>query len=188
MLTTNQKEVATYAQRFRTHGIVRDNTELSIKCKPDWYYEMQEIGFNYRMTDLSAALGISQLNKLDKFIKARNILRKTYDSAFDGLELRTQLVCPNNYSAWHIYTILIPKNRDRVHDFLKSRGIAANVHYIPIHLQPFWQRLGFKTGDFPSSEQYYSQTLTIPLFPSLTKNQQDYVIDNIQESLREFVL
>jgi len=153
-----------------------------------WYYEQIDLGFNYRMTDLQAALGISQLARLAAMYEKRAAIADRYDKAFRGLPLRLPARSSDRVSAWHLYVIeldveLTQVTRAQLFDDLRSAGIGVNVHYIPIHTQPYYRDLGFKLGDFPASEAYYSGAISLPIFPQMTESQQDRVIDVVGRRL-----
>ncbi|MFB9887635.1 UDP-4-amino-4,6-dideoxy-N-acetyl-beta-L-altrosamine transaminase [Balneatrix alpica] len=163
-------------QRLRSHGIDKDS-KLQ-EQEGGWYYQQQELGFNYRMTDLQAALGLSQLSRLDGYVQQRQALAERYDQQLQGLPLQLPPRVDYAESSWHLYVVQLqdPMQRRPLYDFLQVQGVAVQVHYIPIHWQPYYQRLGFARGDFPAVEDYYQRTLTLPLFPTLTNVQQDRVI------------
>jgi UDP-4-amino-4,6-dideoxy-N-acetyl-beta-L-altrosamine transaminase len=188
MLTTCNDLLARRLQSLRTHGITRDAHEMLRPSPGAWYYEQQELGYNYRMTEIQAALGISQLRRLDKLKTKRELLANQYNALLADLPLILPERLSDRESSWHLYAIEIDdertdKTRTAVFDHLRSEKIGANVHYIPIHTQPFYERLGFKPGDFPSSERYYSRAISIPLFPALTEEQQQRVVAALQHAL-----
>lgn len=188
-ITTNDKDLYEKLKMLRNHGITKDPSTFKIqnsKLTGPWYYEMQELGFNYRMTDIQAALGISQLKKIDRFIKRRRQVIKKYNQAFETIEwLTTPYEREGVFSAFHLYVLKINfeqinKTRTQVMEELKAKGIGTQVHYIPVHLQPFYrENFGFKQGDFPRAEDYYRQCLTIPLYPKMTDDDVQRVIEAI---------
>lgn len=182
---TNSHEIADKLRLLRSHGIVKDTQQLLRPAEGDWYYEQQDLGFNYRMTDLSAALGISQMQHIDAFVSKRNQLATEYLSQVAGLPLTTVDPIENSHSAYHLQIILLDKHIDRKRVFNAMRGanIMVHVHYFPVHLQPYYLSLGFKEQDFPQAEAYYRQCLTLPLFPDLTSEQQRFVIDELKRCL-----
>ena len=185
--TTNDPQLAERMRRIRTHGITRDSNSIEGEhCEP-WTYQQLEIGLNYRMTDLQAALGVSQSAKLDTFVSRRRQLAQQYDDALADLPL----ICPwqdtNGVSSRHLYPVLINTNRTKfdrkfVFDYLRESDIGVNVHYIPVHTQPFYRRRGFKIGDFPLSEWYYSRTISLPLYYGLSDDDQQIVIDTLRDA------
>lgn len=189
MILTNREDLYEKLLRLRTHGITRARDQMVLEDQGPWYYEQIELGFNYRMTDFQAALGISQMKRLDQFVERRHFLARRYDHALEGLPLATPWQDPNSYSSYHLYPIAlhrekIKKTRRQIFEELREKGIGVNVHYIPVHLQPYYQALGFKTGDFPQAEQYYASALTLPLYPQLTEADQDRIIQVLKEALR----
>jgi dTDP-4-amino-4,6-dideoxygalactose transaminase len=153
-----------------------------------WYYQQVGLGFNYRMTELQAALGISQMQRLDEFVAKRHILQERYDLLLSGLPIIGPYQDKDSYSALHLYPIQIDlenvdKSRKQVFDELRDKGIGVNVHYTPIHTQPYYSQLGFKVGDFPNSEAYYNRTISVPLFHAMTLEQQDEVCNALKRVL-----
>jgi len=186
--TTNSNKFAQSMRLMNSHGITRNTEDFEANDLNvgDWYYEQISIGYNYRMTDIQAALGISQMNKLEKYVLKRNSLALRYDKALKGLPLILPNISKFAYSSRHLYPVQInaeQTNHSRKEVFKKLRleGIGVNVHYIPIHLQPYFKRMGFKRGDFPNAEKYYSQAISIPLFQSLTNPEQDYIIKTLSK-------
>jgi len=185
VITTNSKNLYEKLLMLRTHGITKDPKYLT-QNSGFWYYEMQELGFNYRMTDLQAALGICQLEKLDKFIQRRKEIVKQYNQAFkdiSGITIPFEKI--KNSSAFHLYVLQIDfekisKTRSQVVDELKAKGIGTQVHYIPVHTQPYYKKnFGYKKGDFPVSEKYYEQALSIPLYPKMSDGDIKYIIKTL---------
>ncbi|MCW8834094.1 MAG: UDP-4-amino-4,6-dideoxy-N-acetyl-beta-L-altrosamine transaminase [Colwellia sp.] len=201
MALTNSPELAKKMHSLRSHGITSDQTEMTEQSHGPWYYQQLALGFNYRMTELQAALGVSQTRRLSEFVKQRNALAKTYDNAFANSSLTPLTPSVDTYSAYHLYIVLLPSCDDKtknkaVHKQvianLRAKNICAHVHYIPIHLQPYYQQstpeLGFKTGDFPVAEEYYNRAISLPLYPQLSAQEQQYIIatvlaevDNVKE-------
>jgi len=189
LATTNSKELAEKMRLFRTHGITRDKSLM--KSDPDgaWYYQQVGLGFNYRMTELQAALGISQMERLDEFVAKRHILQKRYDLLLSGLPIIEPYQDKDSYSALHLYPIQIDlnkvrKNREQIFKVLRENGVGVNVHYIPIHTQLYYLQFGFSEGDFPNSESYYSRAISIPLFHTMAVGQQDKVVDMLRKALQ----
>jgi UDP-4-amino-4,6-dideoxy-N-acetyl-beta-L-altrosamine transaminase len=182
MAMTNAPELATRMAQLRTHGITRVREEMSIEPHGPWYYEQLELGYNYRMTDLQAALGISQLQRLDEFTQARQRLARRYDNVLREFPIGLPVRASANYSALHLYVVQVPQ-RATVFRAMQSAGIGVNVHYIPVHAQPYYRQLGFKPGDFPLSERYYAAAISLPLFSSMTHEQQDHVVETLVKTL-----
>lgn len=185
MALTNDPELAGRLARLRSHGITREAGEMSGASEGPWYYQQIELGFNYRMTDLQAALGTSQLQRLDPFLARRDALAARYDRALAGLPLSGQAGATDRSSARHLYPVKIAAERRlAVFEQLRRQGIGVQVHYIPVHLQPYYRALGFGPGDFPEAEAYYAQAMSLPLFPDLTDEQQDRVVAVLGDALR----
>ena len=189
LATTNSKELAEKMRLFRSHGISRDKSLMTRDPDGDWYYQQVGLGFNYRMTEMQAALGISQMHRLDKFVSKRHILQERYDLLLSGLPIIGPYQDRDSYSALHLYPIQIDlnkvrKNREQIFDLLRQNGVGVNVHYIPIHTQPYYLQFGFSKGDFPNSESYYSRSISIPLFHNMAVEQQDKVVDILRKALR----
>lgn len=192
LILTNHKETSERLRRLRSHGITKEADELSSQEGP-WYYEMQELGFNYRITDLQCALGLSQLTKLEEFIDRRAALAQKYREAFKEIKDFVELPSvggDKTRHAWHLFVILLRLenldcDRKAIFSELRERGIGVHVHYIPVHLQPFYRsRFGTQKGDFPVAENFYERALTLPLYPSM-KNAQ---IERVIQALRDAVL
>ena len=188
MATTNSKELFEKMQMLRSHYITRDQRKMTGKSEGDWYYQQIGLGFNYRITELQAALGISQIQRIDKFISKRHYLKERYDSLLDKLPIIKPYQHKDNYSALHLYPIQLctrKSSKDRAYVFNKlvKNNIGVNVHYIPIHRQPYYENLGFKKGDFPNAEQYYNNAISLPLFYDMTDKQQDKVVKVITDAL-----
>jgi UDP-4-amino-4,6-dideoxy-N-acetyl-beta-L-altrosamine transaminase len=183
MLTTRDEYIAGRLADLRSHGITRDRYRLKKKNAESWYYEQQSLGFNFRMTDLQAALGISQLTRLDEFVCRRHELVARYNQAFKDLPLVKPWQHPSSYSAFHLYVVQVCNDsaidRNSLINALRDAGISPNVHYIPIHLQPYYTDMGFKEGDFPTSEAYYRSALSLPLHTNLTDSEQTHIIETI---------
>ena len=183
MITTNNIELRDKILNLRTHGI-QQNPKLLESNHGPWYYEMQELGYNYRMTDIHASLGISQLNRAEKNLKRRISIAKKYDIAFQD---STFIISQPGYikgHAYHLYVIEV-KKRDDLYNYLRDNQVYCQIHYIPAHLMPYYKRLGYREGDFTIAEEYYSRCLTIPIYPSLSDEEQDYIIDMIKNFYNE---
>ena len=178
MAMTNDPALAERMERLRSHGITRDPAAMAWDSEGPWYYQQVELGYNYRITDLQAALGRSQLARLDDYVARRHAIAARYDAALAGLPLTTPWQHPDSRSALHLYPIRLhdASRRREVFEALRAAGIGVNVHYIPVHTQPHYHRLGFRPGDFPEAERYYAGAISLPMFPTLTPAQQDEVV------------
>jgi UDP-4-amino-4,6-dideoxy-N-acetyl-beta-L-altrosamine transaminase len=188
MATTRDPVLARRMQLARSHGISRESAELQLTDEGPWYYEQQALGYNYRLTDMQAALGISQMNKIDHWIDRRNVLATQYDQMLAHLPLLLPKRGNHVRHALHLYVIRIDpsrcvKTRRAVFENLRASGLGVNVHYIPVHTQPDYFQLGFRRGDFPNSETYYSQCISIPMYASLTDTEQQTVCAKIEAAL-----
>jgi UDP-4-amino-4,6-dideoxy-N-acetyl-beta-L-altrosamine transaminase len=188
LATTNSKELAEKMRLFRSHGITRDKSLMTRDPDGDWYYQQVGLGFNYRMTELQAALGISQMQRLDEFVAKRHILQERYDLLLSDLPIIEPYQDKDNYSALHLYPIQIDlnrvnKNREQIFDELRGNGVGVNVHYIPIHTQPYYRQFGFKDGEFLNSENYYETALSLPLYSGMSFQDQDKIVESVIEAL-----
>ncbi len=188
MALTNNSEWAEKMRMLRSHGITNDPEKMTEDSHGPWYYQQIALGFNYRMTDVEAALGLSQLKKLPVFLEKRNTLAAHYDERFASKENISPLKQSNNrYSSYHLYVVrasgLTRKEHAFVVEQLRDKGVFAHLHYIPIHCQPYYKNLGFNIGDFPNAESYYEQAITLPLFPELTREQIDLIVDSLSRIL-----
>jgi UDP-4-amino-4,6-dideoxy-N-acetyl-beta-L-altrosamine transaminase len=186
MATTNDPVLARRLELLRSHGITREAAEMTHFPEGDWYYQQIDLGYNYRMTELQAALGISQMSRLDDYVARRHALARRYDAILADLPLTRPWQDPLGYSGLHLYVIRLEtakQSRQSVFEALRARGIGVNVHYIPVHLQPYYRRLGFTSGMFPEAERYYTEAITIPMYPTLTEAQQDEVRAAFEEVL-----
>jgi UDP-4-amino-4,6-dideoxy-N-acetyl-beta-L-altrosamine transaminase len=188
IVLTNREDLYEQLIRLRSHGITRDPRFLQGESDGPWYYQQLELGYHYRMTDLQAALGVSQMQRLDVFVKRRRELLERYNVGLQDLPLTTPYQHPDTDPSWHLYVIRlqldrINRSRREVFEALRAARIGVNVHYIPVHTQPYYQRLGFKTGDFPESEGYYQEAISLPLYYDLTENDQERVIAVLREVL-----
>ncbi len=177
MVTTNDEKLYQRLLRFRNHGITRDRSLLQEDHGP-WYYEMQDLGHNYRMSDIQAALGISQLKRAKEGIKRRREIAAIYQEKLEDLPLKLPQRPVGH--AFHLYVVETDRRKD-LYTYLREREILPQVHYIPLHYQPYFRSLGWKKGDFPHAESYYEACLSLPIYPSLSQEQQDYVIDRIRD-------
>lgn len=186
MALTNDDVLAKKMGLLRSHGITRDSTDMSRVPDGPWYYEQIDLGFNYRMTELQAALGTSQMERLDAYVARRHELVARYEQLLKGLPLSTPHQADYAYSAFHLYVIRV-KNRTAVFNSLKEQGIGVNVHYIPVHTQPYYRELGpqvgYDNGSFPNASQYYTEAISLPLYATLSNEQQDAVVNALKRAL-----
>lgn len=186
---TNDKVLADKMALYRSHGITRDESLMQGPSHGGWYYEQVDLGFNYRMTELQAALGVSQMSRLESFIEARHKLARRYDDLLKDLPLTIPFQLENTYSGLHLYVIRlrldeINKTHKEVFEALREQGIGVNLHYIPVHTQPYYQEMGFQWGDFPQSEAYYQEAISLPMFHIMTVEQQDVVVETLTRILK----
>lgn len=186
MVVTDDEELYKRLVLFRSHGITRDESLLEHN-EGGWYYEQQELGYNYRITDISCALGISQMDKLTQFINKRKSLAMRYDEAFRDIEeLVVPYQLPEVSSGWHLYMLMVPEGRRKeIYDNLRGKGIGVNVHYLPVYKHPYYQRHGYNQCICKNAEEFYRRAITLPLFPTMTSEQQDYVIDAVRKAVLE---
>lgn len=185
---SNDKQFADRMDRLRSHGITRDESLMTHASDGGWYYQQVALGFNYRMTELQAALGLSQLDRLDEFVAKRHQLAQRYNGLLADLPLNLPWQLPETYSGLHLYPIRlqldkINKTHAQVFDELRQNGIGVNLHYIPVHTQPYYQAMGFKVGDFPKAENYYQEAISLPMFSKMTEGQQDTVVAELKRVL-----
>lgn len=185
---TNQKALADKMVLLRSHGITRDPAQMKGESHGGWYYEQIDLGFNYRMTELQAALGVSQMQRLEEFISSRHKLARIYDEKLKNLPIILPFQLENTYSGLHLYVIRlqlneIEKTHKQVFEELREKGIGVNLHYIPVHTQPYYKSMGFGLGDFPEAEKYYQDAISIPMFHGMTPEQQDEVVAVLSEVL-----
>lgn len=189
MVLTNSRSLYEKLVRLRSHGITRDPCLMEGESHGPWYYQQIELGFNYRMTDIQAALGASQMVRLDEFVERRHSVAAHYDDALKDLPLTLPWQHPDTRSAFHLYVVRLQldktgKSHRQVFEELRGAGINVNLHYIPVHTQPYYRLLGFKTGDFPRAEKYYNEAISLPLFASLTEKLQDRVVKALGDILK----
>jgi dTDP-4-amino-4,6-dideoxygalactose transaminase len=185
MAMTNCCGMAERMALLRNHGITRNPDLMTQEPEGPWYYQQIDLGYNYRMTDIQAALGLNQMTRLENYVKTRHFLAGQYNKALAKLPLILPWQHPDTYSAFHLYPIRIAYDRagiDRnmVFDTLRTAGIGVNVHYIPVHLQPYYRAHGFGLGDFPEAESYYTETITLPLFPTMEMKEQEKIVSVLQ--------
>lgn len=188
MLLTNSEALKKKLLLLRSHGITRDPQLMVGNSEGAWYYQQIALGLNYRITDIQAGLGLSQLKRINTFIQRRRELAGHYDKQLAALPVITPWQSPDCYSAYHLYPIQIkPENihsRKAVFDALREAKIGVNVHYIPVHTQPYYQALGFKKGAYPVAEAYYEKTISLPLHYCLTDNEQSYIVNSLSNILK----
>jgi UDP-4-amino-4,6-dideoxy-N-acetyl-beta-L-altrosamine transaminase len=185
---TNSQRLADKMALLRSHGITRDPLKMTEASHGGWYYQQIALGFNYRMTEMQAALGVSQMQRLELFVSERHRLAVRYYRLLSKMPITLPFQLENTYSGLHLFVIRlqherIGKSRGVVFDQLREAGIGVNLHYIPIHLQPFYRAMGFGVGDFPEAEKYYSEAISIPMFHSMSDNEQDRVVAALEELL-----
>jgi dTDP-4-amino-4,6-dideoxygalactose transaminase len=190
MVLTKHADLAARMALLRSHGITRDPESMSKVPDGPWYYEQVELGFNYRMTDIQAALGLSQLSRVDAYVTQRNTLAARYSELLEGVDVVSQRCHEQVYSSFHLYVVRVretaagPEHK-RVFEELQRNDIGVNLHYIPVHLQPYYARRGHSRGDFPNAEQYYKEAITLPLYPTLSSEQQEQVAATLVSVLRQ---
>ena len=186
---TNDPVLAERLALFRSHGITRDPKLLTREPDGPWYYEQLVLGYNYRMTDMQAALGLSQFDRLDEYVKRRHEIADGYDRMLAGLPVVCPWQDPNGYSAFHLYVVRlktaeIERTHGQVFAAMREAGIGVNLHYIPVHTQPYYQAMGFHKGQFPEAERYYDEAISLPMFPTLTSGDQKAVVDALTSALQ----
>jgi UDP-4-amino-4,6-dideoxy-N-acetyl-beta-L-altrosamine transaminase len=188
MALTNNAELATRLGLLRSHGITRDPALMTHAMDGPWYYQQVALGFNYRMTDMQAALGVSQMTRLTDYVKRRQEIAQRYNQLLAELPITLPWQHPDNYSAYHLYVIRLQLDRigaTHLHVFeaLRAKDIMVNLHYIPVHTQPYYQQMGFKQGDYPEAEQYYREAISIPMHATLTPDEQVFVVNSLREAM-----
>jgi UDP-4-amino-4,6-dideoxy-N-acetyl-beta-L-altrosamine transaminase len=189
MIVTNRRDLFEKLVRLRSHGITRDPKLMQGEPHGPWYYQQIELGFNYRMTDIQAALGTSQMKQLEKFIERRHALAGRYNDVLKDMPLTLPWQHQDAYSSWHLYVIrlkldLIQKTHAQIFTELRAAGIQVNLHYIPVHTQPYYLNQGYAWGDFPQAEQYYREAISLPMYYGLTEEQQDYVVATLKKVVK----
>ncbi|MFW0755454.1 UDP-4-amino-4,6-dideoxy-N-acetyl-beta-L-altrosamine transaminase [Pseudomonas sp. H11T01] len=188
MALTNDGELANKMALLRSHGITRDPAQMTHEADGPWYYQQIDLGFNYRMTELQAALGVTQMERLDQYVARRHQLARRYDDLLASLPVTTPWQHPDSYSGLHLYVIRlqldqIQKTHRQVFESLRELGIGVNLHYIPVHTQPYYERMGFQPDDFPQAQIYYREAISIPMFQTMSDAQQDEVFQALKYSL-----
>jgi len=188
MALTNDAVLAEKMNLYRSHGITRDSNLMTHEPDGPWYYQQVELGYNYRMTELQAALGISQMQRLDEFVAQRHQLAQRYNQLLAGLPLTLPWQHPDSYSGLHLYVIRLQLNKinkthRQVFEELREAGIGVNLHYIPVHTQPYYQNMGFKQGDFPEAEKYYQEAISLPMYSMLSEEQQNTITQALEKVL-----
>jgi len=186
MAVTNDSALADKMQLLRSHGITRDSQKMTHVPDGPWYYQQVDLGFNYRMTELQAALGVSQMSRLDEFVSRRHELAGRYDELLSTLPVITPWQHPDSYSGLHLYVIRVsggPACHRNVFELLREQGVGVNLHYIPVHTQPYYEALGFAAGDYPQAMAYYSEAISLPMFPGLSRQDQDAVVTALAKAL-----
>jgi dTDP-4-amino-4,6-dideoxygalactose transaminase len=189
MALTNSEQLANKMSLLRSHGITRDPEQMTHEPDGSWYYQQIELGYNYRMTELQAAMGVSQMSRLDEYVARRHSLARRYDSLLAELPLTLPWQHPDSYSGLHLYIVQlqldkVKKTHLQVFDEMREQGIGVNLHYIPVHTQPYYQRMGFKPTDFPEAQKYYAQSISLPMFQTLTEAEQDRVAEVLNQVLQ----
>lgn len=188
MAVTNKSDLANKMALLRSHGVTRDPEQMTHAADGLWYYQQIDLGFNYRLTDIQAALGVSQMGRLDDYVTRRHQVAKRYDGLLKELPVATPWQHTDSYSAQHLYIIRLQLDKIRkkqadIYEGLRLSGIGVNLHYIPIHTQPFYQSMGFQLGDFPESEKYYAEAMSLPMYPTISAEQQDLVVSTLKREL-----
>lgn len=189
MALTNDAALAGHMDRLRSHGITRNPAHMTHEADGPWYYQQIDLGFNYRMTELQAALGVTQMGRLDAYVARRHMLASRYDVRLDKLPICIPRQHLDGYSGMHLYVIRLQLNeirftRRQIFDALREQGIGVNIHYIPVYTQPYYQRMGFKVTDFPEAERYYAEAISLPMYSGLDEASQDKVIESLQRVLQ----
>ena len=188
MALTNSAELATRLGLLRSHGITRDPALMTEPMHGSWYYQQVALGFNYRMTDMQAALGVSQMTRLPDYVKRRHAIAQRYNELLAELPLTLPWQHPDSYSAFHLYVVRLQLDKisvthRQVFEALRTRDILVNLHYIPVHTQPYYQKMGFKQGDYPDAEQYYREAISIPMHVNLTDEELQFVVSSLREAM-----
>lgn len=188
MVTTNDAAIARSLELYRSHGVTRDPTEMDRAPDGPWYYQQIALGYNYRLTDLQAALGLSQAGRIDEYVTRRHALARRYDALLATLPVRLAWQHPDGYSGLHLYVVRVPQSPSRtshrrVFEVLRERGIGVNLHYIPVHTQPHYKRFGYCDEDFPNAMRYYAEAISLPMYATLSEAQQDKVVLALEKAM-----
>ncbi len=188
MAVTNNESLAKKMSLLQSHGITRDQSNMTQRADGPWYYQQIELGLNYRMTDLHAALGVSQMGRLDQYVARRHEIANDYNQLLQDLPVRTPFQHPDSYSAFHLYVIRldleqIQATHQVVFESLRAKGIGVNLHYIPIYRHPYYQKYGYDKNNYPEAEKYYSEAISLPIYPSMSSDQQFQVVDSLKAAL-----
>jgi UDP-4-amino-4,6-dideoxy-N-acetyl-beta-L-altrosamine transaminase len=188
MALTNSDELARKIRLLRSHGITRDVSDMTSPSEGPWYYQQIDLGYNYRMSDLQAALGLSQLQRLDNYVDRRHKLAKRYTKLLKNIPVISPWQHPDTYSGMHLYVIRLQLDKIKItqlqaFEFLRQQGIGVNLHYIPVPAHPYYKKMGFSVENFPNAQRYYREAITIPLYQNLTEETQDFIIDSLQKIL-----
>jgi UDP-4-amino-4,6-dideoxy-N-acetyl-beta-L-altrosamine transaminase len=188
MAVTNDADLAEKLAQLRSHGITRDPARMTHEPDGPWYYQQIDLGYNYRMTEMQAALGLSQLQRLDDYVARRNELAERYDRELADLPVTTPWQHPDSKSGWHLYVIRlqldkVKRSRRAVFESLREHGIGVNIHYIPVYTQPWYRAMGFEPGDYPQAERYYAEAISLPMFPTMNESEQDQVVKCLRRAL-----
>jgi|SRR6478672_7148094 len=184
MALTNDDTLAAKMSLLRSHGITRDPALMDQEPDGPWYYQQTELGFNYRMTEMQAALGVSQMERIETYVARRHVIARRYDALLQDIPVVRPVQTTDAYSAYHLYPVRVPAaDRQKVFERLREAGIGVNVHYIPVHLQPYYRAMGFEPGDYPESERYYAEAISLPLYPLMSDAQQDQVVAALRSAV-----
>jgi UDP-4-amino-4,6-dideoxy-N-acetyl-beta-L-altrosamine transaminase len=186
MAMTNDQNLDARMKLFRSHGVTRDENFMTHPSDGAWYYQQIDLGYNYRMSDIQAAIGFQQTKRINNYISRRHSIAEYYDKSFQDVPINIPWQLPNTYSSYHLYVVTLDETinfeqHSRIFNLLRAKGIGVNLHYIPVHTHPYFESLGFKKGDFPVSENYYNRAISLPMYPTLLDVEQDLVIKSIKE-------